>query len=33
VGSETIAEGRMLVRRLYRAWGLIVVVFVGAGLL
>lgn len=33
VRSATIAEGRVLVRRLYLAWGLVVVVFVGSSLL
>ena len=33
VRSPTIAEGRVFVRRLYLAWGLFVVVFVGASLL
>jgi geranylgeranylglycerol-phosphate geranylgeranyltransferase len=33
VRSATIAEGRVQVRRLYLAWGLVVVVFVGSSLL
>lgn len=33
VRSTTIAEGRVLVRRLYLAWGAIVIVFVGASLI
>jgi len=33
VRSATIAEGRVFVRRLYLAWGLFVVVFVGSSLL